>query len=92
MGTFYYLIRKGLKLELQLLTTTSNELSANQNAAFDADNTSFVYIINYLVHTIFQQINLCFNGSWISEQTDTCAYLVQSPRGRESASPTGMGQ
>ena len=40
----------------------------------DANNTRFTYAVNNLAHTIFKQINVRFNGTLMTEQTDTYAY------------------
>ena len=61
-------------VDLRLSTSGQNGIVADANAASDANNTKFTYAVNNLVHTIFKQINVRFNGTLMSEQTDTYAY------------------
>ena len=61
-------------IDLRLYTSATNGISADANAASDANDTRFVYAVNNLAHTLFKQINLRFNGTLMTEQTDTYAY------------------
>ena len=61
-------------IDLRLYSSATNGVVADGNAASDADDTRFVYAVNNLAHSIFKQINLRFNGTLMSEQTDTYAY------------------
>ena len=61
-------------VDLRLSTAGQNGIVADANAASDANNTKFTYAVNNLVHTIFKQINVRFNGTLMTEQTDTYAY------------------
>ena len=61
-------------IDLRLYSSSQNGIVADANAASDANNTRFVYAVNNLAHTIFKQINLRFNGTLMTEQTDTYAY------------------
>ena len=61
-------------IDLRLSTSGNNGIVADANAASDANNTKFTYAVNNLAHTIFKQINLRFNGTLMTEQTDTYAY------------------
>ena len=61
-------------IDLRLYSSSTNGIAADANAASDANNTRFVYAVNNLAHTIFKQINLRFNGTLMTEQTDTYAY------------------
>ena len=61
-------------VDLRLSTAGQNGIVADENAASDANNTKFTYAVNNLVHTIFKQINVRFNGTLMTEQTDTYAY------------------
>ena len=47
---------------------------ADANVTSDGDNTRIVYMTNNLGHTLFKQMNLPFNVTLMSEQTDTYAY------------------
>ena len=47
---------------------------ADDNAPSDADETKFVYAVNNLAHSIFKQINLRFNGTLRTKQTNTYVY------------------
>ena len=61
-------------IDLRLSTSGGNGIVADANAASDANNTKFTYAVNNLAHTIFKQINVRFNGTLMTEQTDTYAY------------------
>ena len=61
-------------MELKLNSTLTNGIVADANAASDANNTRFVYVTNNLGHTLFKQMNLRFNGTLMSEQTDMYPY------------------
>ena len=61
-------------MELKLNSASTNGIVAVANAASDANNTRFVYVANNLGHTLFKQMNLRFNSTLMSEQTDTYAY------------------
>ena len=61
-------------VDLRLSTAGQNGIVADENAASDANNTKFTYAVNNLVHSIFKQINVRFNGTLMTEQTDTYAY------------------
>ena len=61
-------------IDLRLSTSDDNGIVADANAASDANNTKFTYAVNNLAHTIFKQINVRFNGTLMTEQTDTYAY------------------
>ena len=63
-----------LEVELKLNWTLVNGIVADANTASDAINTRFVYMTNNLGHTLFKQMNLRFNGTLMSEQTDVYAY------------------
>ena len=61
-------------IDLRLYSSATNGIVADDNAASDGDDTKFVYAVNNLAHTLFKQINLRFNGTLMTEQTDTYAY------------------
>ena len=61
-------------IDLRLSTVGANGIVADANNASDANNTRFTYAVNNLAHTLFKQINVRFNGTLMTEQTDTYAY------------------
>ena len=61
-------------IDLRLSTSGTNGIVADANSASDANNTKFTYAVNNLAHTIFKQINVRFNGTLMTEQTDTYPY------------------
>ena len=61
-------------IDLRLSTAVTNGIVADANSASDANNTKFTYAVNNLAHTIFKQINVRFNGTLMTEQTDTYPY------------------
>ena len=61
-------------IDLRLYSSSQNGIVADANAASDTNNTRFVYAVNNLAHTLFKHINLRFNGTLMTEQTDTYAY------------------
>ena len=71
---FVDLNRSYFVIDLRLSTAGQNGIVADENAASDANNTKFTYAVNNLAHTIFKQINVRFNGTLMTEQTDTYAY------------------
>ena len=60
-------------IDLRSYSSSTNGIVADANAASDANNTRFVYAVNNLAHTLFKQINLRFNGTLMTEQSDTYA-------------------
>ena len=66
--------RSYLVIDLRLSTAGANGIVADANDASDANNTRFTYAVNNLAHTLFKQINVRFNGTLMTEQTDTYAY------------------
>ncbi|XP_068735233.1 uncharacterized protein F54H12.2-like [Montipora capricornis] len=74
LDDFVDLNRSLLEVELKLHSAWTNGIVADVNAASDGDNTRFVYVTNNLDHTLFKQMNLGFNGTFMIEQTDTYAY------------------
>ena len=63
-------------IDLLLSTSRANGIVVDANSASDANNTKFMYAVNNLAHTIFKQINVRFNGTLMTEQTDTYAYAA----------------
>ena len=61
-------------IDLRLYSWATNGIAADANAALDGDDTRSTYTVDNLAHTIFKQINLRFNGTLMTEQTDTYAY------------------
>ena len=49
---------------------------ADANLASDGNNTKFTYAVNNLAHTIFKQMNVRFNCTLMTEQTDTCSFTA----------------
>ena len=66
--------RSYFAIDLRFYSASTNGIVADANAASDANNTRFVYSVNNLAHTLFKQMNLRFNGTLMTEQTDTYAY------------------
>ena len=73
LDDFVDLNRSFLEVELKLNSASTNGIVADVNAASHGDNTRFVYVTNNLGHTLFKQMNLRFNSTLMSEQTDTYA-------------------
>jgi len=63
-------------IDLRLSTAGNNGIVADANAASDANNTKFTYAVSNLAHTLFKQINVRFNGTLMTEHTDTYAYTA----------------
>ena len=61
-------------IDLRLSSAATNGIVVDANSVSDANNTKFTYAVNNLAHTIFKQINVRFNGTLMTEQTDTYAY------------------
>ncbi|XP_068739003.1 uncharacterized protein F54H12.2-like [Montipora capricornis] len=73
---FVDLGRTYFDIQLKLNSASTNGIVADTNAAWDADDTKFVYVTNNLAHGLFKQINLRLGGVLMSEQTDTYMYKV----------------
>ena len=50
--------------------TGANGLSADETSASDGDNTKYVYCVNNFGHTLFNQMNVSFNGVLMTEQSN----------------------
>ena len=68
------------KLEVKVCMNTAgtNGLSANETGASDGNNTKYMYCVNNFGHTLFNQMNVSFNGVLMTERSNAChqkAYL-----------------
>ncbi|CAH3017870.1 unnamed protein product [Porites evermanni] len=61
-------------IDLRLSTSGTNGIVEDANSASNANITKFTYAVNNLAHTLFKQVNVRFNGTLMTEQTDTYAY------------------
>ena len=50
--------------------TGANGLSADETSASDGDNTKYVYCVNNFGHSLFNQMNVSFNGVLMTEQSN----------------------
>ena len=51
-------------------TTGANGLSADETDASDGDNTKYAYCVNNFGHSLFNQMNVSFNGVLMTEQSN----------------------
>ena len=67
-----------LEVKVRMNTAGSNGLSANETGASDGNNTKYMYCVNNFGHTLFNQMNVSFNGVLMTERSNAChqkAYL-----------------
>ena len=55
---------------MRLNTTGTGGLSSNETEASDANNTKYVYCVNNFCHSLFNQMNVSFNGVLMTEQSN----------------------
>ena len=67
-----------LEVKVRMNTAGTNGLSANETGASDGNNTKYMYCVNNFGHTLFNQMNVSFNGVLMTERSNAChqkAYL-----------------
>ena len=67
---YYDLKETKLEIKVRLNTTGTFGVSAATGAASDANNHKYIYCVNNVGHTLFNQMNVSFNGVLMTEQSN----------------------
>ena len=67
---YYDLNETKLEIKIRMNTTGANGLSADETDASDGDNTKYIYCVNNFGHSLFNQMNVSFNGVLMREQSN----------------------
>ena len=67
---YYDLNETKLEIKVRLNTAGTQGISSAEGAPSDANNTKFVYCVNNLGHSLFNQMNVSFNGVLMTEQSN----------------------
>ena len=67
---YYDLNECFLEVKVRLNTEGTGEVSDSEGAASTANLTKYVYCVNNFGHTLFNQMNVHFNGVLMSEQSN----------------------
>ena len=67
---YYDLNETKLEIKVRMNTTGTGGLSSGEGAASDANNTKYVYCVNNFGHSLFNQMNVSFNGVLMTEQSN----------------------
>ena len=67
---YYDLKETKLEIKVRLNTTGTYGVSAAAGAPSDANNHKFIYCVNNFGHTLFNQMNVSFNGVLMTEQSN----------------------
>lgn len=65
---YYDLNETKLEVKVRMNTAGANGLLADETGALDGNNTKYVYCVNNFGHTLFNQMNVSFNGVFMTEQ------------------------
>ena len=66
----YDLNETKLEVKVRMNTTGTNGLSADETGPSDANNTKYVFCVNNFGHSLFNQMNVSFNGVLMTEQSN----------------------
>ena len=66
---YYDLNETKLEIKVRLNTTGTAGISSGEGAASDANNSRYVYCVNNFGHSLFNQMNVSFNGVLMTEQS-----------------------
>ena len=67
---YYDLNETKLEIKVRLNTAGTQGISSAEGAPSDANNTKFVYCVNNFGHSLFNQVNVSFNGVLMTEQSN----------------------
>ena len=67
---YYDLNETKLEVKVRMNTTGANGLSGDETGPSDANNTKYVYCVNNFGHSLFNQMNVSFNGILMTEQSN----------------------
>ena len=75
---YYDLNESKLEVKVRMNTAGTNGLSANETGASDGNDTKYVYCVNNFGHSLFNQMNVSFNG--VMKTTKQCVSPESLPR------------
>ena len=67
---YYDLNETKLEVKVRMNTTGTGGLDDDETAASDGNDTKYVYCVNNFGHTLFNQMNVSFNGVLMTEQSN----------------------
>ena len=67
---YYDLNETKLEVKVRMNTTGTGGLDDDETAASDGNDTKYVYCVNNFGHTLFNQMNVTFNGVLMTEQSN----------------------
>ena len=67
---YYDLNEAKLEIKIRLNTAGTGGVSSNETGASTADLTKYVYCVNNFGHSLFNQMNVSFNGVLMTEQSN----------------------
>ena len=66
---YYDLNDTKLEIKVRLNTAGTGGVSSAEGAASDANNSKYIYCVNNFGHSLFNQMNVSFNGVMMTEQS-----------------------
>ena len=66
---YYDLNETKLEIKVRLKTAGTGGVSSAEGAPSDANNSKYIYCVNNFGHSLFNQMNLSFNGVMIEQNT-----------------------
>ena len=67
---YYDLNETKLEIKVRMNTTGTGGLSNDETGASDGNDTKYVYCVNNFGHSLFNQMNVSFNGVLMTEQSN----------------------
>ena len=67
---YYDLKESKLEIKVRLNTSGNNGVSALDGAPSDANNSKYIWCVNNFGHSLFNQMNVSFNGVLMTEQSN----------------------
>ena len=67
---YYDLNETKLEIKVRLNTTGTGGVSSGEGAASDGNNSKYIYCVNNFGHSLFNQMNVSFNGVMMTEQSN----------------------
>ena len=67
---YYDLNETKLEIKVRLNTAGTGGISSGEGAPSDANNSKYVYCVNNFGHSLFNQMNVSFNGVLMTEQSN----------------------
>ena len=67
---YYDLKQTKLEIKVRLNTAGTGGVSSGEGAASDANNSKYIYCVNNFGHSLFNQMNVSFNGVLMTERSN----------------------